>query len=248
MLNRRTLLAAFALCPTCASLARADSVHWSYEGSGAPEHWGSLEKGFQACSIGTQQSPVNLKGSVRAETAGPKLAWKSAPFKVVNNGHTIQLDATDDAGTAEMNGKTYSLRQFHFHTPSEHALDGKRTAMEAHFVHAAEDGGLLVVGVFMVPGGKSDAFSAVMAAAPKKQGFAPLPSPMDPTAFLPDARGLYRYEGSLTTPPCSEVVDWNVYAAPISVAEGDIEAFRAIFPMNSRPLQAINRRFLLQLN
>jgi carbonic anhydrase len=248
MINRRTLLAGLLACPVCATAARADSAHWSYEGHGGPEHWGELEKGFQACAVGTQQSPINLQGAVRAETSGPALSWKSAPFKVVNNGHTIQLDAVGDAGGAEMNGKRYALRQFHFHAPSEHAVNGQRTAMEAHFVHAAEDGGLLVVGVFMVPGAKNDAFATLMAAAPKTAGSAPLSAPLDPTALLPRDRRLYRYEGSLTTPPCSEVVDWNVFAAPVSVAEGDIATFRAIFPMNARPLQAVNRRFLLQLN
>ncbi|MBN8919097.1 MAG: carbonic anhydrase family protein, partial [Rhizobiales bacterium] len=75
-----------------------------------------------------------------------------------------------------------------------------------------------------------------------------LAAPLDPAGFLPAARGTYRYEGSLTTPPCSEIVDWNVFGAPIEVAQADIDAFRAIFPMNARPLQAVNRRFLLRLN
>lgn len=254
MINRRTLLAGLALCPTCASFARAESVHWSYEGHGGPDHWGSLEKAFQACAVGTQQSPVNLEGSVLAEGSGPQLAWRGGPFTVVNNGHTIQADPAADAGTATLNGKTYTLRQFHFHAPSEHAIKGQRTAMEAHFVHAAEEGGLLVVGVFMTPGAPNAAFSTVMGAAPKTPGGeghgekdAALPVPVDLSAFLPAERRLYRYEGSLTTPPCSEVVDWNVFAAPVTVAEADIAAFQVLFPMNARPLQAINRRFLLQL-
>lgn len=247
MINRRTLLAGLLACPACASVARADGPHWSYEGHGGPDHWGELEKNFQACSTGTQQSPINLQGSVRAETAGPKLSWKPAAFKARNNGHTIQLDPTGDAGTAELNGKIYQLRQFHFHAPSEHAVKGERTAMEVHFVHAAEDGGLLVVGVFIVGGGANPAFSKIMAAAPKTPGSTPMAEALDLSALLPEARSLYRYEGSLTTPPCSEVVDWNVFSTPIRVGDADIEAFRAIFPMNARPLQAVNRRFLLQL-
>jgi len=214
----------------------------------APGHGGGLEPHFQTCAIGTQQSPVNLEGAVSAHAAGPALSWKAAPFMVINNGHTIQLDVTGDAGGATLNGKVYSLRQFHFHAPSEHAVNGHRTAMEAHFVHVAEDdAGLLVVGVFMVPGERNDAFAEVMAAAPRTAGEAPLPAPLDPSAFLPQARTLYRYEGSLTTPPCAEVVNWNVFAAPVTVAQADIDAFRAIFPMNARPLQPVNRRFLLRL-
>ncbi|MGE4371453.1 MAG: carbonic anhydrase [Xanthobacter sp.] len=250
-MKRRSFLAGLALCPICASAALAQGVpsgaSWGYEGTGGPEHWGTLEKAYAACAIGAQQSPVNLQGAVRAEAAGPLLGWKLAPFKVVNNGHTIQLDVEGDAGGVLMNGKPYALRQFHFHAPSEHAIEGQRTAMEAHFVHMGEEGRLLVIGVFLVPGEVNDAFSTLMAAAPKKQGSVILEQPMDPSALLPKKRALYRYEGSLTTPPCAEVVDWNIYAAPVHVDAKDIEAFRAIFPMNARPLQAMNRRFLLQM-
>ena len=242
--NRRSLLAGLALCPLCAGAARAAGAHWSYEGHGGPEEWGTLETEFKACSLGNQQSPINLEGSVQAAGSGPKLSWKPEAFTVVNNGHTIQANAGADAGTARMGDKTYALRQFHFHAPSEHAVNGQRAAMEAHFVHAAPDGSLLVAGVFMVPGKANAAFSTVMAAAAKGDGKAEL----DPSAFLPASSATYRYEGSLTTPPCSEVVDWNVFAEPIQVAEADIAAFRAIFPMNARPLQAVNRRFLLRLN
>ncbi|ABS67472.1 carbonic anhydrase [Xanthobacter versatilis] len=246
--TRRTLLAGLIACPVCASAAHAAGVHWTYEGHGGPQEWGSLESGFQACAVGSQQSPINLEGAVQAAGDGPTLAWKPDAFKIVNNGHTIQADVVGDAGTATMGGKTYTLRQFHFHAPSEHALNGERTAMEAHFVHDAPGGGLLVVGVFIKPGATNAAFSEVMASAPRAEGSTALKAPLDATGLLPAQRATYRYEGSLTTPPCSEVVDWNVYATPISVAEADIAAFRAIFPMNARPLQAVNRRFLLRLN
>ncbi|MDI4665477.1 carbonic anhydrase family protein [Xanthobacter autotrophicus] len=246
--TRRTLLAGLVSCPVCAGAAHAAGAHWTYEGHGGPQEWGSLESGFQACAVGSQQSPINLEGAVQAAGEGPTLAWKPNAFKIVNNGHTIQADVVGDAGTATMGGKTYSLRQFHFHAPSEHALNGERTAMEAHFVHDAPDGNLLVVGLFMKAGKANAGFAEVMKTAPVSAGATPLKAPLDPSVFLPAERATYRYEGSLTTPPCSEVVDWNVFATPIEVSEADIAAFRAIFPMNARPLQAVNRRFLLRLN
>ncbi len=249
--TRRALLAALSVCPICAGVARAaesGSPHWSYEGHGGPARWGSLEQGFAACSVGNQQSPVDLDGAVTAAGAGPALAWKPDAFRVTNNGHTIQADVAGDAGAATIGGKTYTLRQFHFHAPSEHAVAGKRSAMEAHFVHADADGSLLVLGVFLVPGQVNPAFAKIMAAAPKAAGAKALDAALDPAGLLPQARSVYRYEGSLTTPPCSEVVDWNVLAAPVEVAQADIDAFRAIFPMNARPIQAVNRRFLLRLN
>ncbi|MFG1378387.1 carbonic anhydrase [Xanthobacter autotrophicus] len=246
--TRRTLLAGLVSCPVCASTALAAGAHWSYEGHGGPQEWGSLESGFQACAMGSQQSPINLEGAVQAAGTGPTLAWKPDAFRIVNNGHAIQADVVGDAGTATMGGKTYILRQFHFHAPSEHTVNGERTAMEAHFVHEAPDGNLLVAGVFMKVGKANAGFAEVMKVAPTTEGAAVLKTPLDATAFLPAQRATYRYEGSLTTPPCSEVVDWNVFATPIEVSEADIAAFRAIFPMNARPLQAVNRRFLLRID
>lgn len=247
-LNRRRLLAGLALCPVCARVARAETgAHWAYEGHGSPTEWGALSSEFQTCAIGAQQSPIDLHGGIATSQKPLTLNWSAQPFTVVNNGHTIQANALSPANTLDLDGETYELKQFHFHAPSEHAIDGVRTAMEAHFVHANAKGGLAVVGVLMAPGAGNAAFSEVMAVAPKTEGEAALKGPLNINAFLPANRALYRYEGSLTTPPCSEIVDWNVFATPITVADADIEAFRAIFPMNARPLQAVNRRFLLQL-
>ena len=119
--------------------------------------------------------------------------------------------------------------------------------MEAHFVHAGEGGNLMVIGVFLEAGGQdaNPAFSALMAAAPKGEGEAVLNSAIDPASLLPKATRIFRYEGSLMTPPCSEVVEWNVFAAPVAVAQSDIERFKELFPMNARPLQPIHRRILL---
>ena len=118
--------------------------------------------------------------------------------------------------------------------------------MEAHFVHAKEGGDdLLVLGVLMRAGGANKVFSAIMAAAPRTKGEATLKEPVDATALLPKNRHFFRYEGSLTTPPCSEVVNWYVFSTPIAVAASDIETFKGIFPMNARPLQPLRRRMLL---
>jgi carbonic anhydrase len=247
--TRRSFLKGLAACPLCAQAALADStVHWTYEGHGGPSEWGQLAGDFKTCQVGSQQSPIDLDASVATELHPVNPEWKPEMFKVVNNGHTIQADAPAAASSVTLGNTRYELRQFHFHAPSEHALGGQRTAMEAHFVHAAPTGGLAVIGVFMTAGKKNDAFATVMAAAPKAEGATMLKDAMDVSAFLPADRTLYRYEGSLTTPPCSEVVDWNVFANPIEVAQADIDAFRAIFPMNARPLQAVNRRFILRLN
>ncbi len=244
-LTRRSFFAGLAACPLCAAAARAEGPHWTYEE--APK-WGDEDPAFKACGIGSEQSPIDLTGAFKAEIHAPKVSWKPEAFKVLNNGHTVQANASPGA-SAVWEGRTFDLKQFHFHTPSEHALDGKRTAMEVHFVHAEAGGELLVLGAFLKAGAAkaaNGAFSAVMAAAPKAAGDAALKAAIDPAAMLPKGRHFYQYEGSLTTPPCSEIVNWVVFAEPVEVAQADIDAFKAIFPMNARPLQPQHRRVLLQ--
>jgi len=244
MQSRRKFMLGLVACPLCASAAKAEGAHWSYEGNSKPENWAKLDAKFKVCAVGTEQSPVNLSGAVTAQPDNLALKWSSEPFQVINNGHTIQAN-TGGTNTLDLDGKSYSLKQFHFHAPSEHALDNKRSAMEVHFVHAAADGGLTVVGVFMKVGKANAAFRDVMANAPAKEGESKTKTTIDPNVMLPEKRGHFRYEGSLTTPPCSEIVNWVVMENPIEVAEADVAAFVKLFPNNARPLQALNRRFLL---
>jgi carbonic anhydrase len=247
MMHRRGFLAGLLACPICARAARAEGAapHWGYGSEHGPAEWGGMDSGFKACAVGSQQSPIDLSNAIRADADHMVIAWKPETFEVVNNGHTIQLNAKFTS-LLTIGKLQYGLTQFHFHAPSEHAFDGKRTAMEAHFVHAQPSGRLAVIGVLMVAGKGNKAFSQIMAVAPKAEGEAHLRAPLDPGSLLPRDRDFYRYEGSLTTPPCSEVVDWNVFTHTIEVAQADIDAFKAIFPMNARPLQPLNRRFLLR--
>jgi carbonic anhydrase len=233
-------------CPVCARLARADGgAHWAYEGHGGADEWGKLDGKFQACAVGAEQSPIDLHKAAKADIGALAIDWAPEANTILNNGHTIQADVAGKSA-ATLDGDSFALKQFHFHTPSEHALDGARAEMEAHFVHANAAGKLAVVGVFIKPGARHDGFAAIIAAAPKTEGSATLAAPVDPRSFLPKSPARFRYEGSLTTPPCSEIVDWNVFEQPIDVAAGDIKAFKALFPMNARPLQALGRRFLLK--
>ena len=245
-MDRRQFLTSLLACPACAATASAaDGPHWEYEGAHGAAKWGEMDSKFKACAVGAEQSPIDISDAISANIDSLKINWKAEAYEIVNNGHTIQANVKN-GGTLSIGDRKYELKQFHFHTPSEHTLDGGRTAMEVHFVHATPEGRLAVVGVLMAGGGKNTAFSTIMAAAPKKEGSAALKAPLDPWAFMPKTHEFFRYEGSLTTPPCSEVVDWNVLAKTITVSNADIAAFKAIFPMNARPLQPVNRRFVLR--
>ena len=245
MLSRRSFLrgsgaAAVVACPVCAAIA-AEGVHWTHEEAG---QWGELSPDFQACGIGVEQSPIDLVQPIPSALGDVAIEWQAGPGVVENNGHTIEIK-TAPGSAAEIAGTRYDLVQFHFHHPSEHSLDRERLAMEAHFVHRSGTGGLAVLGVFLVAGAENATLAKVWEKMPSEEGEAELDGPIDLMPLLPKSRAYYRYAGSLTTPPCSETVLWTVFAEPVEISEAQIAAFAALYPMNARPVQEINRRFLL---
>lgn len=219
-------------------------VHWSYEGATGADMWGGLDPSFAVCDSGVQQSPIDLADAIPAGGGALEIRWQPTDGQVVDNGHTIQVNM--EAGSAiTLEGRQFSLLQFHFHLPSEHTAEGASYPMEVHFVHQAAAGDLAVIGVFMDAGETHSAIQAIWDAIP---GVDESPAPLagvDPNAFLPEQRGYSRYAGSLTTPPCSEVVSWVVMTESISVSQAQVDAFAAIHPMNARPVQPLNRRFVL---
>lgn len=243
---------AAAACPVClTSLARAEGAaehsapHWSYEGEGAPENWGNLSSDFRVCNLGLQQSPIDLASSTRAEMTPIPVFWSNGQYSILNNGHTIQVNCKQ-SGSIAIEGHDFELLQFHIHHPSEHKLGGRSFDLEVHFVHKSEQHGLAVLGVFLKPGMTNAALQPVFAAMPSEAGQeAPLGG-LDLNAMLPATRGYFRYKGSLTTPPCGEVVTWTVFKDPVEASSDQIAKFAAMFPMNARPVQPLNRRFLLE--
>ena len=227
----------------CTPRTFATEHHWSYGGETGPDKWGSLDAENVVCSAGGQQSPIDVAGAIVAREPRLKIRWIKGPDTIVNNGHTIQIDFAE-GNTLRLGDSSYVLKQFHFHHPSEHLVQGKRFAMEAHFVHAASDG-LAVVGVLMVAGKPNAVFKKIVATMPSEEGSAVPVAAIDPRQLLPVQQVYYHYEGSLTTPPCSETVNWIVLAHPLEVDEADIARFAALYPMNARPVQKVDRRFIL---
>ena len=247
ILHRRQALKIFAglaLCPLCASVGFASEHHWTYEGEAGPDKWGGLDPADAPCAAGGQQSPIDITGAISARQPPLQISWGKRPNKMVNNGHTIQLSFAE-GDTLQMGDRKYTLQQFHFHHPSEHLVEGKRFAMEAHFVHAAPDG-LAVVGVLMLPGKPNAVFKKIVSTMPPEEG-PPVPADpaIEPSRLLPAQRSYFHYEGSLTTPPCSETVDWIVLVHPVEVDEVDIGRFAKLYPTNARPVQQRDRRFIL---
>lgn len=220
-------------------------VEFGYSGPTGPDHWAELSKSYAICSTGQQESPIDLRAAIGADLGAIGFAWKPLPLRATNNGHTVQFDAPPGSSIS-LEGNRYALAQFHIHHPSEHLLDGRRFPLEIHFVHTLADGRIGVIGVFVEEGKVNPALQTALDAIPKQIDATNADGMINPNALLPATRGFYRYEGSLTTPPCAEKVDWIVLRTPIQASAAQIAQFQAIFPFNARPLQAINRRFLLR--
>lgn len=238
------LLAATAL----AASARDEKAHWGYEGKNGAHGWGDLEPGFALCKLGRFQSPIDIRDAQAKKAPLPaiKFAYAAAAAEVVNNGHTIQVNLPAGGSVGLADGE-FKLLQLHFHTPSEEKINGKPYPMVAHLVHQNPQGKLAVVAVLLKQGKENAALKPVFENLPGKQGDKrALATALNLTDLLPADRAYYRFKGSLTTPPCSEEVSWQVLKQPVEMSKAQLDAFRKLYRMNARPTQPLNGRTLEQ--
>ena len=227
-------------------------VHWSYEGNKGPNNWGNLSAVYALCNQGSQQSPINI---IKNETTGGsnwqfnykntslRIAHNEHMNDIIDNGHTIQVNV-EEGSTFELNKTIYHLKQFHFHTPSEHTIDGQHAPMEVHFVHQSKSGQLAVVSVLVKEGPENDNIAKIVANLPKSKGESKHISDVNLSLqfHLPKVNEAYHYVGSLTTPPCSEFVEWLVFKNYINASKKQIAAIASKIGPNNRPIQKLNKR------
>ncbi len=233
------------------------SPDFSYGGYKNPTNWDELSPSWAVCESGTKQSPIDINPSLLGSVgsvltpANIQFNYQSLTnFTVQNNGHTIQVNYPSTPGTSTMtvDGKTYTLKQFHLHTHSEHLINGEAAALELHLVHQDQDGKLAVVGVMIENGTENSALQTVFANMPLQEGTKTANGTINASSFLPSNKSYYGYEGSLTTPPCSEGVKWIVLKNPMTASQAQIDAFTNIFQVNARPHQHLNGRTIQQRN
>jgi carbonic anhydrase len=217
---------------------KGHAVHWDYAGEMGPENWGDE---FPTCGKGTKQAPLNITGPFEKSKDVLVVNYKEGPLKIVNNGHTIQVNVPEGS-TLKINKDVYNLLQFHFHRPSEEQIDGKPMAMVAHFVHKSAEGKLAVLGVLLNEGKDNEAIKTIWDNAPKSQGPEVVFDKIkfNPGALVPAALTHYSYEGSLTTPPCTEGVNFYILKTPVDISKAQVNAFP--FKRNARPVQPLNGR------
>ena len=220
-------------------------IHWSYEGEGAPANWGTLKPEWQLCNVGERQSPIDIRDGIKVELEPISFDYRPSNFRIVDNGHTIQVNL-GPGNTIAVMGRMYDLVQFHFHRPSEERINGKGFDMVVHLVHKDLDGRLAVVAVLLERGQAHPVMQTLWNNLPleKHSDYSPEGVAIDLNQLLPENRSYYTYMGSLTTPPCSEGVMWMVMKQPAQVSAEQIAIFSRLYPMNARPVQSIRGRLI----
>jgi carbonic anhydrase len=215
--------------------------HWAYEGKTGPPTWGTLDPAWSACLAGKAQSPIDIEP--RAGSAKPiAFHYQPSAATIIDNGHSLQVNLAP-GNTIEIDGRNYRLLQFHFHAPSEHTIAGEHYPLEAHLVHQDSDGKLVVIGVLYDVGAESRPLARLWSKWPRKVGAEDkLGKPFDPSELLPETRTVFRYTGSLTTPPCMEGVQWNVMRRVPSDSKAALDGFARHYPHNVRDVQPLNGR------
>jgi carbonic anhydrase len=224
------------------------AAHWSYSGETGPEHWASEDAAFATCGSGKHQSPIDIEAATTEALPAIEFAYRPIPLTVTDTGHSFQVNAPAGSGGITVGGDHYELVQFHFHRPSEERIHGKRDAMVAHLVHKNAKGELAVVAVLIHQGGANTFLKPVFDNFPPKGK--PEQSVSGATLnleeFLPQKRGYYTFDGSLTTPPCSEHVRWFVLKSPVNASAEQVRQFAARYPDDARPTQPLNDRQVVQ--
>jgi carbonic anhydrase len=222
----------------------AESLEWGYSGAEGPSNWGDISPEFAACKAGKEQSPINLENASEASLPKIQFTYDDTPFNIVNNGHTIKINYKPGSRITIRN-KDYELLQFHFHAPSEHTLNGKSYPMEVHLAHQSADGEYAVLGIFIEEGKENEFINVLWSNIPQSGEQNTVSGvEVNASALPPQNKSYYHYDGSFTTPPCTEGVSWNVFATPIEASKEQIANFTSFYNGNARPVQPLNNRKL----
>lgn len=224
----------------------AQAAEWSYEGETGPDNWATLDESYAACGA-VNQSPIDITGTTQALLPEIEFDYDDSDLNLLNNGHTVQVNY-ESGSSISIDGEEFELLQLHFHSTSEHLINGVSYPMEVHLVHQNEAGHLAVIGVMFEIGEENafvDSIWSQLGDAEVGEVLDVEDVEIDANGLLPNTLEYYRYNGSLTTPPCSEGVRWMVMKDGLEISAEQVEAFTALFGENNRPVLPVNARVIL---
>ncbi len=221
---------------------------WDYgSGSLGPSNWASLSADFALCGSGTQQSPIDILDDQIDDPRNWQFDWGPSTLKMTNDARHIHV-LYDPGSSIDVSGVEYELESFHFHVSSEHYYQGNPFDGEIHFVHESAAGTFAVVAVWITEGTENKDFSIILANMPIVDD----ETIDDPTQFLsaldylPESKNFFRYDGSLSEPPCTESVTWIVLKDAIELSSNQLQSLGNVLGENVRPLQPLNGRVVQQ--
>ena len=220
---------------------------WSYSGAYGPEHWATAEEAYATCGIGKSQSPIDIEKAIKQDLPQLEFSYQPSALRVTDTGHSMQVNYQSGSVLA-VEGMRYELLQFHFHEPSEEQVHGRTYSMVVHLVHKNDQNELAVVAVLLQAGKTNTALKTIFDnfPIPGRTESIVAGQTVNAAELLPANRGYFSFDGSLTTPPCSEHVRWFVLKTPIEVSEAQIKQFADRYHRNARPVQPLNGRTILE--
>jgi len=230
-----------------AACAAAQEHDWDYGTEHGPAHWGHLKPEFAPCQMGHHQSPIDIATTQKADLPALELDYHPTPLRIIDNGHTVMVTYAPGS-SLRVGDRQYALQQFHFHRPSEEKIHGKGYEMSVHLVHADATGHLAVVAILLEKGQEQPLIRELWRNLPKEKGKQEEHADIlvDAAQLLPEKHAYYTFEGSLTTPPCTENVTWFVLKQPVSVSSSEIERFSKIYSSDARPVQPLYDRVVME--
>jgi len=239
------LASSIAIMTGCATDEPHQS-HWGYTGHNTPDKWGQMSEKYRECGVGVNQSPINITHSLHAHLPPLKPSYVSSSKSIVDNGHTVQVNIASGS-TFKVDGKVFELKQFHFHSPSENHINGQSFPLEAHFVNLDKEGNIAVIALMFKEGKTNATLEKIWNQMPSKAGEEnSLKLPEIANALLPKNKHYYRFNGSLTTPPCTEGVRWFVLKSTQTVSKEQVEKFHHLMHHNNnRPIQPLDARVVI---
>ena len=213
---------------------------WDYYGDDGPDHWGRLHPDWKTCAEGLEQSPVALpdgKAGLAAERF--TLHYQATAGRLSGRTHTVQVDMAPGSRLI-LGNRPFSLKQFHFHTPSEHLWSDVAEAGELHLVHVADSGEITVLAVALRPDAEQafpESFWSWLQAAKPAEVLT-----LDPADLIPRRSRFLGYRGSMTTPPCTEGVRWLLAMKPMAIRSEERRWLEQRMGRNARPVQPLGSR------
>ncbi|GFQ01531.1 alpha carbonic anhydrase 1 chloroplastic [Phtheirospermum japonicum] len=228
-------------------------LQFTYSGATGPTQWASLSPSFELCATGKSQSPIDIvtKQAIPSKTLKPLIRkYNAVNVTLVNNKFTVAIEYPDHTGEIIVDDKHYPLKQMHWHSPSEHRINGKRFAAELHMVHVSEDGNVLAVATLFKYGKPDPLLGEIhdkMKELVRNEEAGPIKiRHFHPAELRRTSTKYYRYIGSSSVPPCSENLMYLVLAKARTISREQVEALKAPLDMgckyNARPCQPINGR------